>query len=257
MVEIFTNIERARILQLYELESFQFPYIHCVLTGIQNGRLFANDRDHPSSALICHDFGWSQIIGDMDKAFESDLANFIFNQEAFSCYKVRAFSPRHAEFYRTFADEAERCQFRLTAFDPAPKAPDNFLVKQIKPNNSKLLSNSFGLDLYFRNWPSKNAFHINSFGFYVEHENQPVSVCYSCATNNNIIEIDVFTDPDFRGSGLAKLVCSTFIEECLKNNLTPNWDCFTNNKGSMNLALSLGFSIYSGPYLFYTYNRRK
>ncbi len=53
MIEIFTNINRAQILQLYEREAFQIPYIHSVLTGIQNGRLFANDHDHPTCAFIC------------------------------------------------------------------------------------------------------------------------------------------------------------------------------------------------------------
>lgn len=257
MVEIFTNIERAKILQLYEREVFQVPYIHSVLTGIQNGRLFANNGNDPTCAFICHDFGWSQIIGNMNEAFESDLFDFIFNQEAFSCFKVRAFSPNHAEFYRTFSEEAERCQFRLTVFEEGPKIPEEFSLKQIEPNNSKLLSDSFGLDLYSRNWPSKIAFHNNSFGFFVELENQPVSVCYASATNNDVLEIDVFTAPDYRGFGLAKVVCGSFIQECLNNNLIPCWDCFTNNEGSMNLARSLGFSIHFGPYPFYTYNRRK
>jgi RimJ/RimL family protein N-acetyltransferase len=111
------------------------------------------------------------------------------------------------------------------------------------------------IDLFSRFWPSEISFNNNSLGFLIENNSEVVSVCYSCGMYNNIHEIDVFTKETHRDKGLAKIICANFIDYCFKNKLIPNWDCFINNTGSIELSKSLGYEKILEPYKFYTYKR--
>ena len=257
MYEIHTNIQRQKIENLYLNEKFKFPFISSVASAIQNGRIFANNLLSPSSFFICHDFGWSQLVG-ADPVFIGNLKKFIFEDEAFSSLKIRAFVPDviHLKFFSENADPAERCQFRLEKYEPLSSVPSEVQIKKINSENMDRIDRIFGLDFFKRNWPSKSSFSRNSFGFFVTHNQKPVAICYSCASMDNVEEIDVYTLQESRGQGFATIACKAFIQECINLGKVPNWDCFTNNNGSMALARSLGFKEYLDPYPFYTYNRR-
>ncbi len=60
---------------------------------------------------------------------------------------------------------------------------------------------------------------------------------------NGVAEIDVATLPDFRMKGFAKLVVGRFVDYCLDNGITANWDCFEDNLGSLKTAEHLGFKF--------------
>lgn len=258
MIEVYTNKHRAKIEKLYLNQTFQFPFIHSTICGLQNGRIWTDHLENPTSAFICHDFGWSQIIGFND-SFICDLKRFIFEEESFSSFKIRAFcpEPKHISFFRKESQEAERQQFRLLKLNNLNDLPGGFTIKQVDKSNSEHISVRLGLDFFARNWPSRASFDSCSFGFAIFNKNnEVVSVCYSCACLYDIHEIDIFTHEEYRGRGLAKIVCSHFIDFCLNHSLIPNWDCFTNNAGSMALAKRLGFTSHSDPYPFFTYNRK-
>ena len=257
MIEIFSNRDRKKVKLVYEQQKINFPFIHSVTTALQAGRIFANSPENPTSFFICHDFGWSEIIGS-DSQFIEKLHEFIFMQEEFSCFKVRAFTPadEHVNFFSSLSQKAERCQFRLDNFKKKMSIPSGFSVETINSQNMQVVSDAFGLDFFSRNWPSKASFTRNAFGSLVRSEQTPCAVCYSCASMGEVEEIDVFTAPNFRGKGLGRLACEHFIDECRRRSRVPNWDCFTNNEGSMMLAKSLGFKKHSEPYAFFTYNRR-
>ncbi|MHA2497033.1 MAG: GNAT family N-acetyltransferase, partial [Candidatus Hodarchaeales archaeon] len=53
-------------------------------------------------------------------------------------------------------------------------------------------------------------------------------------------EIDVATQPEYRGRGFATLVCAKFIKYCLEHGIKPHWDAA--NEISVALALKLGFT---------------
>ena len=66
------------------------------------------------------------------------------------------------------------------------------------------------------------------------------------------VEVDVLTQPEYRGKGLGRSVVLAFTARCLESGLKPAWDCFTNNAGSMALARSCGFVPACPAYPFYT-----
>ena len=259
MIEVYTNKHRAKIEELYLNQTFQFPFIQSTICGLQNGRIWTDNLENPTSAFICHDFGWSQLVG-LSELFLKDLKNLLFVIEGFSSFKIRNFTPENSHFdiFKELSQEAQRQQFRIKDLKTKTQIPDGYSVSQIDETNAPLISENLGFDLFQRNWPSRASFNSNSFGFVIFNKShEPVSACYSCASNYEIHEIDILTHEDHRGKGLASVACEYFIKHCKKNNLIPNWDCFTNNAGSMALAKRLGFTSHSNPYPFFTYNRQK
>ena len=49
-------------------------------------------------------------------------------------------------------------------------------------------------------------------------------------------DIEILTAETHRHKGLATVVARAFIDHCLKHDLVPNWDCWTNNQPSVVLA---------------------
>ena len=258
MKEIFLNEQKSLIKKLYHKEKFQFPIISSVIDSIQSGKIYTDDLNNPKCAFILHTFGWSQIIGKRNRKFINDLKNFIFINEEFQSIKIRNYSPFDNHFFKkTTAEISERCKFQIKKNIKNIRIKKKYKLKKIDFKNCKKVNKFLKIDLFSRFWPSYTSFINNSFGYFIEYKNRPVSICYSCGINEEVVEIDVFTDEKFRGKGLAKFVCKKFIDECKKKKLKANWDCFTNNIGSIKLAKSLGFKKILYPYKFYTYNKKK
>ncbi len=49
------------------------------------------------------------------------------------------------------------------------------------------------------------------------------------------------TEEVHRKKGLAYAMAIEFIKDCLRNELTPQWDCVESNTSSYRMAMKLGF----------------
>ena len=166
MFEIYSNSKFAHVQLLYLLESKQFSFIWSVLSGIQRGRIWVDDTLNPNAAFICHDFGWSQLIGNPSAQFTDELLKFLIKDQLFSSFKLRIFSGQCNELFAQFCEISERQQFRLDLTIMANKiihTPLNYEIESITPTNSDLVNEALQLNLFQRNWPSKEAFIKNSF----------------------------------------------------------------------------------------------
>ena len=77
-----------------------------------------------------------------------------------------------------------------------------------------------------------------------------ISYCRGSRQLSNFREID--THPSYRKKGLARVIASQLILECLQNDCYPSWDA--HNQASLNLAMQLGYE-YDGPYQVYLLKR--
>jgi RimJ/RimL family protein N-acetyltransferase len=258
MFEIYSNIHFAKVRELYVIEDRKFSFIYSILSGLQRGRVWVDSVTNIKAAFVCHDFGWSQLIGEVNNSFAENLIKYFFEDEQFSSFKLRIFSPKHSELFSRFCDVSERQQFYLkfTSNEYESPAIGSYKIETLTRANAGSSNEALRLDLFQRNWPSEEAFHRNSFGCIATLNGMPVSICYTCATMHGIQEIDVLTSKDHQGRGLAKAVSDKFIKMCWEKNLLPGWDCFTNNVGSMRLNQALGFIPVDSPYQFFTYNRK-
>lgn len=95
---------------------------------------------------------------------------------------------------------------------------------------------------YKKYWDTTCNFLKNGFGFCLQYEGKIISEAVSIFKSMQYAELDIVTDPSYRGKGLANLIAETFIDYCLLNNIIPCWDCDINNHASYHLAAKLGFT---------------
>ena len=90
-------------------------------------------------------------------------------------------------------------------------------------------------------WYSFEDFKSKSVAYCIIFENRIVAVMVGTACFNNVIAIDIETEEKHRRKGLAYAMAIEFINDCLKNEHIPQWDCVESNTNSFNMARKLGF----------------
>lgn len=100
-------------------------------------------------------------------------------------------------------------------------------------------------------WGTIDNFFDNGIGYYAIEDSKIVSMCYSGFKADNILTIGIETVDEYRRKGYA--LASKFIDECLKRDMIPYWDCSEDNIGSKKLAGKLGFEKNS-QYRCYWFN---
>jgi len=91
-------------------------------------------------------------------------------------------------------------------------------------------------------------------GFCIVHKGQVVSGASSFSIYDNGLEIEVATDANHRKMGLATIVSSALILDCMEKGIYPNWDAV--DQVSHNLAKKLGY-VLKEPYDTYYIHYKK
>ncbi|RUR08744.1 GNAT family N-acetyltransferase [Legionella sp. km772] len=243
--------------QLYRRSYYFFPLIATVLLNEQEGLVYANHLDKPTQFYVEHSFGFSQIFGEPDKSFENELEHYLFIHKEFRINKIRLYAPVLPSFL-TNAEyqscKAIRQHFKLANKELiSPKLKAGLSYAQVNTDNIQLIERTFGLTSRF--WRNAAEFIKKANAVVVYVGDSPASICYSAAEADRYTEIDVLTLENYRHLGLAKYAVLGFIQRCSELSLSPLWDCFTNNEGSMRLCESIGFLPLHEPYPFYTINK--
>jgi len=101
---------------------------------------------------------------------------------------------------------------------------------------------------------STEDFLNRGLGFCIVHKGKVVSGASSFSIYDNGLEIEVATDSDHQKMGLATVVSSALILDCIDKGIYPNWDAV--NQESLNLAKKLGY-VFKQPYDTYYINYKK
>lgn len=224
-------------------EGTGFPITQAVLDGTQQGKIFESG----ASRFVLHKSGFGSILNE-SVCHYNDFFNLISDDEIPQYFHLYNASPGLINACNMQGGKMnirirERVVLRYLGKEPLvvnlPKG-FNTIPKMDFPVES---FSGFGLNLESKFWNSKIDFldHAMPVGL-LDESGQPAAVCYSAANSSGFAEIDIYTAESHRKKGLGKLVTSLFIIECLQNDYTPNWDCFVENKGSFNLAISMGFT---------------
>jgi len=75
----------------------------------------------------------------------------------------------------------------------------------------------------------------------LRYNHQDVAICFSAFLHDDMLELGMETKEEFRRNGFAGIVCAKLITYCFEKNIEPVWACRSDNHGSYNLALKLGF----------------
>jgi hypothetical protein len=249
--------------KLYLNHDAYFPLIAAVLSDTQDGVVYADREENPNQVYVEHAFGFAQFFGKTVLAFEQAMRRYLIVDKAFSCTKVRLYTPSCPDFLQ--ASECEgmlswRQHFQL---DVVPRTEiysletdqsvEGLALISADAGHVELIEHTFGVMGRF--WRTRDDFVRQSNAVLALVDSKAAALCYAASVAGGRAEIDVLTLPVYRHLGLAKAVVRMFNRRCLEQNLLPLWDCFTNNTASMALCQSSGFAPLGDPYPFFTINR--
>lgn len=165
----------------------------------------------------------NKLVG-IDTPFESITESFVFDDKIVLCNRViYDFIKLPSSIKQTFIPKG---------FKIIPINKSNFSIPK---ETFKTRPENFWVD--YKAWENNNC-----FGFIAITDNGNIaSIAFSAIRFRNILEIAIETFSEYRGLGLAKIVCQHLILYCLNNNIIPIWTCRKGNIASEYLALSLGF----------------
>jgi RimJ/RimL family protein N-acetyltransferase len=251
----------AELIPLYREAGGMFPIILAVLEGRQRGQAFADAA--LASAFVVNSFGFCRLLEASPNPADDDALRRLLTEPGpirpsyLLWYDPPARWRPWLEGRENAVRKRERLRYdfdrgRADYLSEIARLPEGFALK---PMDAELLprTEKFGLALDSRFWPSAEAFLADGLGVAVVRDGAVASLCYAAAVAGGFAEADVVTDEAFRGAGLGTLAAQQFVRDCLARGITPAWDCFTYNQGSMRLAERLGF-VPRTTYDFYTFN---
>jgi len=251
--------EFPKVLARYRAGGKLFPLILAVLEGSQRGQVFVSDKSE--AAFVVGNFGFSCLIEADDAEFDRGLTELLADGGPVRSSYLLWYEPPPR--WQTKLDASEsvkrrervRFEFRKESvpyLNETASCPGGFHLQRMTP---QLLTSAekFGLGLESRFWSTTDDFIARGLGVCLVKDGEVVSLCYAAAVAGGLAEVDVVTDPEFRGHGLGTIVAQEFNRLCLRNGISPTWDCFDYNTGSMKLAERLGF-VEVRRYPFYSFN---
>ncbi len=246
MIQKVDKSNREIITELFRAQSS--PKVLTYLQGYA-GEAYVDNLEDPTVAVIMVSI-FAIIAGDPQSNFAENLLQSIPDKRLIIA-PSDAWNKKIEEVLTTSVTKHRqyRCSSKANSFDiPTLESykdtlQEGYTLKQI---DMSIISDTDhdGLPQDFtENFGSVNEFVERGVGFWILHNGAVVSGATSFYIYDGGIEIDIETDEDHRGKGLATVVAAELIFYCLEHNLTPHWEA--TNPTSLKLALKLGYSFES------------
>ncbi|AUR51849.1 GNAT family N-acetyltransferase [Aquella oligotrophica] len=264
MYELDTGSYR-KVTHLFENVPINTWFAQAVINGVANGQVFVDNLLNPEVVYIIHNYGMSLILG--------DSTNTGFNQFLIEYWSKARRS--HNEFLQAYPESWDKIiptlltnDLLIEGVDSAEKIiqaknvlhtrvnfsfnPKKYSQLRTKVNLDDYDIREFGIDDFANYsgsvvpnlfWRDADTFRKNGKAYAVYVKGELASVAFSSCQNDEILELGIETNPDFRGCGLAKIACIRLIDYALDCGLTPIWACRKGNLGSYKLAESIGFVV--------------
>lgn len=129
---------------------------------------------------------------------------------------------------------------------------EGYEIKLVDKNLAKEPSFQELSEDFISQFDSIDDFVNRGIGYAILHKGKVVSAATSFSIYDEGIEIEVASHPDHRRKGLATIVSSALILDCLERGKYPSWDGA--NAESVELAKKLGY-IFKEPYDTYFIER--
>lgn len=231
---------------------FDRAFIGASFRGDHAARVFANHPARPTAAMITNAFEY-YVAGSptslalltfiTDAPAEADIFDNVYGYAPISTEWSLALLGSHEDRLTVVSRRA----FELR-FDARTELPRGLKSSSDPSASVMTVDASLALRLHEELnedvghfWGGKEAFQNHSFGYCVLVRGAPVSLAHAIAIGSGEANLAVFTSPEYRGKGFAAAVTVACIEECLRRDLTPTWDCDSDNPASARLARKLGF----------------
>ncbi|WP_432665248.1 GNAT family N-acetyltransferase [Wukongibacter baidiensis] len=273
---------------IYELSKDRYYSIHslldntmdnieikAVIDGINPGWIFVDRVESPRNAMIwsrgiqgfyfvgeSNNTQFNNYINDfIDKeieprAIKEGLNRFEFSGETGKWDPVleEMFKNRELSKSRQYIYKLESA---VWDFDDRRKLDEGFILREFNEemfNDPNIKNLEFLSSEIERWWDSYEDYLEKSFGYCIIAEDKVVNYCLCNFVHEDTHTMGIETQKDFRRKGLSQATTEAFVENCIRNNLKPYWECMESNLASRSLAEKLGFtrthiySLYSFPF---------
>ncbi|MFJ5764387.1 GNAT family N-acetyltransferase [Lysinibacillus sp. NPDC093210] len=224
-------------------------FVFSVLDSTIEGTVYANCADY-KSLLIQTDSGLYYIAGQtIDELLIQNLVKF-FETSVYQAKRFTLFSANPAwdqvieKHLNTRVGKIQRYAFSFDAMKYESRRRSDNYEYEVAKIDSLDIQHCLAFDKKYYNeyWDSTHNFIQNGIGFCVKDRGNIISECVSIFKSTKYAEIDIVTDLNYRGKGLASIVAEQFIDYCLAETIQPRWDCDVDNSASINLGSKLGFA---------------
>ncbi len=236
-----------RVKPLFAQARFDQPCYAAVFEGTQSARLFVDDANVPTAALMCRSYDYF-IAGAVDPALRQFIKDAPEEAEVFGSFygcvplndawmfALRADAPLEVIGRLNFQWEPGR-----PVYDWRSKVPENGRIVPVDRALAERLDREiYPVPFVLFDWGSYDAYEQYGFGYALLIGDAIASTITAiCVTQRHAL-ISVATEPQFQRRGFATLIGARFIEETLRRGLLPVWDCDDFNVGSERAARRLG-----------------
>ncbi len=225
--------------------------IFSVIEGTAKGSIYVDDLDKPNTVFIFPENSFFYIAGnEKNNEFNNKLYTLIFedilgesNDAEMVLFPLsQGWKDKLNELLKgkkaitidrkTFS--FDEVAFNTNKINISEKLLDGYSLKRI----DKDIANKINVT---KSWKSIDEFLNRGIGYCIVKDNEIVSACYSIYVGKGEAEVDIFTKEEYMGQGFGKIVATSFIENCLKEGLSPIWSCWPFREASRALAKKLGF----------------
>ena len=246
--------EFHRVKPLFDGFDFDRALIGGVFEQHQKGRIFCDDIQAPTCAVMFHPGDYAYLAGHPTGVNIQQLVALVPRDSGVSVGEYEIFCLRNttwvAELCVAFGDRLKRGGYEYFTFTNAQldwilkwpeRVPKGMRVMQMDAELARRGEDMFHV-VAAQTWGSVERFLESGFGFVVVSENGDlVGAISTFGIGEGMAEIDIATHKDYRRRGLATLMGCAFVDHCLSHKLTPSWTANYGNYGSMATARKLGF----------------
>lgn len=231
--------------------------VHAVIDGSSRGRIFADDAASPTCALIAMEGAFLYLGGapasedDAQALFACIFTDLLSNAQEKELVLFAYNDLGRAQMEPLLAERGAITIYRkIFAFNPQKFASLVSWRAHIPMGMQLRMIDAEIAGLYPQFQPLIDP-STRRLGVCLIENGRILSHCTSVAVGGGEAEVDIFTEEDCRGRGLAAITAVAFIEECQKRGLTPAWACWPYREGSYKLAKKLGFEECPDAPAFY------
>lgn len=232
-----------------------------MVQGNNPGRVYVDRETEPTAALI-----WIQgqqgfqLIGDPQSVgFLTGLNDFMIThiepllmKQHISVVEIGAdletwdktihtiFNNRNvlSDIQHVFCPESKLPTRKLDL--PKPNPPGIHRINRELLESRRLDNHSFLEKKLLHFWDSNEAFLQQGLGYYVEENNNLVSLCLSAYVADQTHAIDIETVEGYRRRNYGVQAATAYARECIQKGIQPYWDCSPDNTGSIRIAEAIG-----------------
>jgi len=212
-----------------------FPIIASVINSQQEGKIFVDDPINPKVIFIIHKCSFAFLYGDVTNY--TALFEFLYKEKSipqyFHIYDTGTAFNEHLKSSHLFNFKLRERMRLKRVDDRLPKKSVDIAEQYELTPADQISATDFDVFELGKYWPSLQDFKENGFGWLVTDNNKAVCICYTASIANNVCETDILTLPEYRGLGLATVVCEKMLATCLERNIEMGWDVFVDNYASI------------------------